>query len=284
MTTTITTALDLRAFAATLPEAGWALILLPCGCPAVMQRGEDAPRGPAVEVRPVDLSAPDDECEHDARGWLSSAGVEYPVTVLYRPDAPAQPTPAPVDGDGVEHDGDRWWESLVEVACERGHVVFVDDGDGGVYACPLCALAAARAGEAEAGLCGHVMFSGSPCTKPAGHDEHHWHDPWAERYPASAAGEGAEVGREALANLLDGFFVRERVLRQRSLAERMADAVIAFLAARGDAAVPSVTAEQVREVVDRYAQDLDDPPGIEPEDAWRLVRDLRALIGDEVAP
>jgi hypothetical protein len=85
---TITTALHLRAFAGTLPEGGWALIELDCGCPAVMVRGEDAPRGPAVEVRPVDLSREDDPCDHDSHGWLSSRGVEYPVTVLFRPDTP----------------------------------------------------------------------------------------------------------------------------------------------------------------------------------------------------
>ena len=34
----------------------------------------------------------------------------------------------------------QWWESLVEAPCDQGHRVFIDDGDGGVYACPACAL------------------------------------------------------------------------------------------------------------------------------------------------
>lgn len=33
---------------------------------------------------------------------------------------------------------DQWWESLVEAPCDQGHRVFIDDGDGGVYACPVC--------------------------------------------------------------------------------------------------------------------------------------------------
>lgn len=40
---------------------------------------------------------------------------------------------------------DQWWESLVEAPCDRGHVVFIDDGDGGVYACPVCRLSELRA-------------------------------------------------------------------------------------------------------------------------------------------
>lgn len=36
-------------------------------------------------------------------------------------------------------EGDQWWESLVEAPCDQGHRVFIDDGDGGVYACPACA-------------------------------------------------------------------------------------------------------------------------------------------------
>lgn len=34
----------------------------------------------------------------------------------------------------------QWWESLVEAPCDQGHRIFIDDGDGGVYACPACAL------------------------------------------------------------------------------------------------------------------------------------------------
>ena len=47
------------------------------------------------------------------------------------------------------NDDDAWWESLVRAECKAGHIVYVDDGDGTVYACPSCALADAREGADE---------------------------------------------------------------------------------------------------------------------------------------
>jgi hypothetical protein len=61
----------------------------------------------------------------------------------YLDNLPASTRPAwyraRVNGD------DAWWESLVQAECDAGHVIFIDDGDGTVYACPACALAEARA-------------------------------------------------------------------------------------------------------------------------------------------
>jgi hypothetical protein len=53
--------------------------------------------------------------------------------------------PTPLAAVSAAAPDERWWESLVQAECEVGHVIFMDDGDGTVYACPACALAEARA-------------------------------------------------------------------------------------------------------------------------------------------
>jgi hypothetical protein len=208
-----------------------------------------------------------------------------PLTVLFRPDAP-QPAPT---ADAVERAaralaeatgaGALWaspeqtpaWDEA-EREERRGHfraqVRLVLDS------------AAARAGEARyAGPTYEQVWQAI-----TGRDE-----PWggcADReavervmallLPSAAARAGEAADREALLRVIEEADPPDG----QSITATVVDDILAAgftLAARG--AAPTVTAEQVREVVDRYAQDGDDPLGIEPEDGWRLIRDLRALPG-----
>jgi len=85
--------------------------------------------------------------DHGAAGFCTDHGQPALDAAAIRARAihdldnlPAKSRPAwyrtRVNGD------DAWWESLVQTECEVGHVVYVDDGDGTVYACPACALVA----------------------------------------------------------------------------------------------------------------------------------------------
>src|SRR5690606_25642808 len=83
--------------------------------------------------------------------------------------------------------------------------------------------------------CAATMFSGSLCTRPAGHEGHHFHrDPWAE---------GSPDPREALVALLhnegDGG-IWEHFDRKNS--EAVADAILAAfdVTPRGERVKPSV--------------------------------------------
>jgi hypothetical protein len=82
----------------------------------------------------------------------------------YLDNLPASTRPAwyraRVNGD------DAWWESLVQAECDAGHVIFVDDGDGTVYACPACALAEARAALAARPDPTAPLVDLSPATAP----------------------------------------------------------------------------------------------------------------------
>lgn len=203
----------------------------------------------------------------------------------------ADGTPAPQVGDTI-----TTAEALDALPVGSG---FVDKfGDLGLVDEPRRVQYAQTAHLSTAYVAGHYL----PATvlfRPDALGEHSsGNDPWSNALaltPARAAGAGAEVDREALREaMLQHWWStqtgpdadhwetldadeRENVA-ENSYADVFLDAVTRFLAARG-AAAPTVTAEQVREVVDRYAQDGDDPPGIEAEDGWRLVRDLRALPG-----
>ncbi|MCG7285379.1 hypothetical protein MHY85_05235 [Cellulomonas sp. ACRRI] len=209
---------------------------------------------------------------------MSDRLAEYygPLTVLFRPDAPQpatgmdavvsasagmyeHPDEDPATGDGVERAALALmaeWECVPEVTDAAEGTAVCERHDASVWVDRLCefavaaaraALAAARAGEAR-----------PRCTCDQAHG---LHDAWC---PAQRGGEA--VDREALID-----HVRATLARTDERDEQVVDAV---LAARGDAATPTVTAEQVRQSLALA--------GEHGRYAW-FVRRLAAL-GVEVTP